>query len=75
MEIKMTSQIYTEDFAQINSGKWNATIRVVALILVGFFLGYIASEIEWAGQHIAQDAPVNASQDWHGNVMRSDWGR
>ncbi len=71
----MTSQIYTKDFAQINSGKWNATIRVVALILSGFLLGYIASEVELTSPYIAQDAPVNASEDWHGNVMRSDWGR
>lgn len=71
----MTSQIYTEDFAQINSGKWNATIRVVALILSGFLLGYIAAETELASPYTSQDTPVNASEDWHGNVMRSDWGR
>lgn len=71
----MTSHIYTEDFTQINSGKWNATIRVVTLILSGFLLGYIASETELAGPYTAQGTPVTASEDWHGNVMRSDWGR
>ena len=75
MEIKMTSHVHTEDFVQIHSGKWNATIRVVALILSGFLLGYIASEIQLAPPYAEQGASLSTSEDWHGNVMRSDWGR
>jgi len=71
----MASHIYTEDFTKLNSKKWNAPIGVAALVLASFLLGYIVSGAQLESPYIGQNVPVNVSEDWHGNVMRSDWGR
>ena len=71
----MASHMYTEDFTKLNSRKLNAPIGVVALVLASFLLSYIVSGTQPANPYIGKDAPVNVSEDWHGNVMRSDWGR
>ena len=71
----MTSHMYTEDFTQLKSRKLNASIRVLALVLASFLLGYIVSGIQLTNPYTGKDVSVNVSEDWHGNVMRSGWAR
>lgn len=71
----MTSHIYTEDFAQLKPRKLNAPIRVLALVLTSFLLGYFVSGIQLTNPNTGKDVSVNVPEDWHGNVMRSDWTR
>jgi hypothetical protein len=71
----MTSHMYTEDYAQLKSRKLNAPIRAIALVLASFLLGYIVSGIQLTNPYTSKDVSVNVSEDWHGNVMRSNWGR
>ena len=71
----MTSHMYTEEFTSIKSRKLNAQIRVFAFVLASFLLGYIVSGIQLTNPYTSKDVSVNVSEDWHGNVMRSNWGR
>lgn len=71
----MTSQIYTEDYTLMNRKRWKAAIRVTAIVLTSFALGYTISEVQLTTPYSGQDVSVNVSDDWHGNVMRSNWGR
>jgi len=71
----MTSHIYTEDFTQLKYRKLNTPIRAIALVLASFLLGYIVSGVQVTNPYTGKDASVSVSEDWHGNVMRSNWGR
>jgi len=71
----MTSHMYTEDYAQLKSRKLNTPICAIALVLASFLLGYIVSGIQLTNPYTSKDVSVNVSEDWHGNVMRSNWGR
>ena len=71
----MTSHMYTEDFTQLKPRKLIAPIRALVLVLASFLLGYMVSGIQLTNPYTGKDVPVNVSEDWHGNVMRSDWGR
>ena len=75
----MTTHMYNEDFTQLKTKKFNALIRALiralAFVLTSFLLGYIVSGMQLTNPNADKDVSVNVTEDWHGNVMRSDWVR